>query len=475
MDTYPPKEDTARIQRYQTYESIFLGDHFDAFNMMSKDVSKDYAALKYVTSNFGGLISKLAADMLFEEFPKFSLEKGDQTFMDAFINTIKVQIYESGLEQSYSGDVLFRIRSEDKKCIVEDINPAYYFPEYDDNNVRAEPQAHVLAWKVPIAGNQKSAVFLEKHYKGKIVNELWQLDEAGALAVQLPIGEYLRDDLGNPIPDEVDTKVDEFLIVHIPNYRIRTQYYGISDYKDLTSLMFAINNRMTKIDSILDKHGEPILAVPQGVLDDDGKVKRGSFGVIEVDSTSAGGEMPTYIVWDAKLEAAEAEIDRLVDFLFMFSETSQAIFGKDAGAGAESGRALKYKLLRTIAKKHRKELYYDAKLKELCLTVQKFSQANTLEIAGVKCTKDPEPVVIKWQDGVINDSQEILDQETTKVDAGLTTKAEAIANIDGISIREAEAKVAKINKEREADKPKFNANPLIPPNGKTMPPNNDVQ
>lgn len=59
--------------------------------------------------------------------------------------------------------------------------------------------------------------------------------------------------------------------------------------------------------------------------------------------------------------------------------------------------------------------------------------------------------------------------------AGLTKKFEAISNINGISIKDAEPKLKKINDEKAADMPKFNANPMIPPNGKQMPPNNAVQ
>jgi len=58
------------------------------------------------------------------------------------------------------------------------------------------------------------------------------------------------------------------------------------------------------------------------------------------------GNKPEYIVWNANLDSAMKEIDKMVEFLFMFSETSPDALGLGKGGQAESGRALKMKLLR---------------------------------------------------------------------------------------------------------------------------------
>jgi hypothetical protein len=467
---FPAKSQKGRIDTYSHYERLFLGEHYDAFNISTPEFGTNYSLLRYITANFAGLISKLSADMLFEEFPTITLgKKGDTDFFDAMMlqNRLKPQIYESGLEQSYNGDVVFRIRAENNQLIIEDINPAFYFPEINEDNVRAEPTAHTLAWKIKLAGNnlttgrQRWAIFKERHMKGKIVNELWEIEENGKIVGQLDIDAWMTQADGTPYPKEVETNVDDFLVVHIPNYRTNSRYFGISDYKDLTSLMFAVNNRITKVDNILDKHGDPILAVPAGVLDETGAVKRQAFGVIEVDSTEAGGGKPEYIVWDAKLESAFSEIDKLVDFLMMFSESSPTLFGLDKGGFAESGRALKFRLLRTLAKKHRKQLYYDVGLHDLFYTAQKFAKKNKLQCGDVKMTKEPQMPIIKWQDGVINDALEQLEIEERRVEAGFSTKADAIASLDGLSEDEALKKAQEVQKEKQASMPDFSTKPQI--------------
>lgn len=460
MINYPPNNEKARINNYEIYEKIFLGEHADAFNIKTQgQFKKELEALRYVAVNFGGMISKLSADMLFEEFPRISAGDNDE-FIQELIqkNQLETQLYESALENSFRGDAVFRIRAKNKQAIIEDINPAIYYPEYDEWNVRKEPIAHVLAWKVNLGEGidkkPKYGIFQERHLKGKIEHKLFELESDTSLGAELNVTEYMPDIL----PEE-ETGIDDFLVVHIPNYRINSMFFGISDYRDLMALMFAINNRITKVDNILDKHGDPILAVPEGVLDEEGKVSRQSFGVIEVPTSESAGAKPEYIVWDAKLESAFSEIDKLIEFLYITSETSPASLGMDKGGQAESGRALKYKLMRTIAKKHRKELYFDWGIKKILNVAQDFSIANKLK-AGDISPKNAEKIEIEWQDGVINDDKEMLDNEITKLDNGLTTTKEAIQRIEGIDEKTAEGKVEIIKKEQKENEPKFGANPF---------------
>lgn len=456
MEKYPPKNDKDRIIDYETFEKIFLGDHFSAFNVRSKDFRKDYANIRYLAINMGGLLSKLSADMLFEEFPqiRFSkkLSEWNQAFMEA--TKFKTQCYESALEGSYRGDALFKLRAKDGRLIVEDVNPSTWFPKYDPSNVRKEPEEHVFAHKLKLAGLDKEGVYMEIHGKGFIKYELWQL-EGEELAIKLPLKNYFPNQV-----EYEETGIDDFLVTHIKNFGINSRFYGISDYKDLLPLMFAINNRITKIDNILDKHGDPILAVPKGVLDENGEVRKESFGLIEVDTSEAKGQVPQYIVWDAKLESAFKEIDYMLDFFFMTSETSKASFGLDEGGKAESGRALKFKLLRTIAKKHRKQLYYDDGLKELYVKAQKFAKANGLTVNGVKFKGEIETPEIIWQDGVVNDIKETIEVEETKLLNGLTTRVDAISIIEGIDQEDAQDKVAQIDEEQAKKAPSFAVTPV---------------
>jgi len=461
-DKFPSDAEKIRLDTYTENQNIFSGQHYSAFSARRMASGDTFKELQYIMTNFGGMLSKLSADMLFEEFPTFRFPDGDSDFLEAFMtaNRIKMQFYESALENSYRGDVLLRLRSENGKLIAEDINPSCYFPRFNPMNVRERPKATDLAWEVMLdVENKTKGVFVETHESGKITYSLHQLDEGGKVLNELDPRNY--DFLG--VKElEVKTNIDELLVFHIKNFGVNSTYYGISDYVDLKALMYAISKRMTRLDMILDKHGDPILAVPEGVLDENGKIKRESFGLIEVATGEGQTAKPEYIVWDSKLESAFLEIERLVEFLFLTSETTKSAFGLDKDGGvAESGRALKFKLLRTIAKKHRKELYYDAGLKDFLYTAQKFAKANKLECDGVKMTKDIVRPEIVWQDGIINDAVEQLEVEEKRLTNGLTTTEESIARIDGITEAEAIDKKKKIQKEKKENQPDFLKNPFL--------------
>ena len=300
-------------------------------------------------------------------------------------------------------------------------------------------------------------LFVERYEIGKITGQYATCDAAYKI---LTVGEII----------EVPTNIDRHLIIHIPNFRINTSPYGISDYHDVESIFEAINNRYTRIRATLDKHSDPILMLPEGILDDEGKVHKAGIGVIEVMKGDAPAQ---YLIWDAKMESAFQEIDKLVDSLYMVKDISPVIFGKETGTGSDSGIALKRKLMRTLAQKHRKELYYVKGIQEIIYTAQIFCKANKLRVGSVQIIKDAVLPEVVTQDGVINDLAESLDNEIKSIDARLTTRKDAIARAYNLSAAEAEAKIEEIKKEKEGnvlDVPLFSTKPKTVDPTKEQPP-----
>jgi Mn-containing catalase len=118
------------------------------------------------------------------------------------------------------------------------------------------------------------------------------------------------------------------------------------------------------------KHTDPNMCGDPMYLEynDDTKTYNAPVGGTFFPYSKEGGE-PKYLTWDGKLEAAEKQLDRLIEMLFYVSETSPACFGLDKNATTESGAALKKRLLRTLAKVNRKKLYSDPAIKDLFLDI----------------------------------------------------------------------------------------------------------
>jgi len=132
------------------------------------------------------------------------------------------------------------------------------------------------------------------------------------------------------------------------------------------------------------------------------------------------------------------------------------LFGLNKYGVAESGRALKYKLLRTLSLKHRKQMYWDNGIKSLIESAIEFARNNRLQADDKRPAQTEVPTII-WQDGIIMDELEILENEKGKLDYELTTKEDSIANIEGITRNEAVDKLERIQQELDA---KNKANPF---------------
>jgi hypothetical protein len=455
---FPSEDSIVRLRQYSTYERLLEGNHYSAYmGEVGDKFSDKYKYLRYLTCNFPGLLSKVMADVLFGE--KVTIESSDknikeQEFVDALVyeNKLDTQLYESALMNATRGDAVLRVRVEDKQIIIEDINPAMYFPEVG-KNFRDDPNKKVLAWKEYIdneKGKRETYLIEEIYTPGMIETQIYQMKgkDDQEIVKKVSVKEY-NEIAGTEYEEKVDTGIEEIPIVHIPNFRINNRYFGISDYHDLISLFFAINNRMTSIDNILDKHSDPILAVPEGVLDENGNVRKEALQMFEFRE---GEDKPEYIVWNANLDMAFQQIDEIIKMIFLMGEISPDVVGLDTGkrSAAESGRALKLRMLRTLSKKNRKALYYELGIQKAVEVASLFAKAGNLA-GDIRYKGDPIIPSVTFADGVVDDKVEEVQNETLKVEAGLTSKKRAIKIIEDFDDEQADALMEEIKKDTEGN------------------------
>lgn len=433
---YPPATHQARINEYARFEGLFLAQHQSIFKVKT---GGRYQLTRYIVSNFAGILSTLSADLLFGEPPDFLVaDEGDEATSEALSrlvadNEIPLLGYEAALAASFRGDAVLKARwgkrtpqSEEPEAIIEEVPAAIYFPETSEDDVRQVIRAS-LAWlKADPRDPKHQLVRVEEHEPGIIRNRLFALSNTGGEGEEVPIGtlEEYAD-----LAAEVETGLDHIPLFHVPNFRYGSRFWGISDYVGLESLMESLNSRLSQIDAVLDKHVAPKLLVPPSLLDEDGRVKRESLEVIVLE---AGEQPPSYITWDAHLTAAFEQVDRFVQLLFLLSETGPSIFGLEKYGIAESGTALRLRLIRTLAKVNRKRLYFDRALKKVLYTAQLLEQ----EHGGTKY--EPSPVSIAWADGLPEDMKEMAEIENQRLMAGNTSVESSVRRLDGADAVEAE-------------------------------------
>lgn len=453
-DYWPPtEEDRNRVKRYKENKNLFKGSHDEVFKkvqLMLED--KDQLAMTYLVANYCGLLSKISADMLFGEQPALKFEnKATEKRMEELIteNKFYTNLYESALGNSYRGDACYKVRyakkskySDERSIIIEPQNPNYYFVEQADDNIR-QIDRQIIGWDFLRDENGDGIddthyLKLEVHEPGFIYNFLYKLN--GGL-IQEEVG---LKKLYPELKEKQETGIDDFLIVHIPNWRDDEEYWGYSDYLDIKSLQDETNNRISQISRVLDMHADPKMKGPAEALDKNGRVDvTGSkYFPFEKD-----GAEPQYITWEAKLEMAFKQIDYMLKMMFLVTETSPDAFGMSENNIAESGRALKYRLMRLLAKIARKKRYYDEAIKRTLYNAQ------FMDLAHAGANYKPEIPTIGWRDGMPDDHKEISEITETLDRAGaMSTEEKVRYNHPDWSEKRIEKEVARLESEKAEER-----------------------
>ena len=397
-----------------------------------------YQLTRYITANFAAVLSTLSADMLFGEPADYLVtDEGNAEAQEAVgglveRNGLHLLGYEAALAASFRGDAVLKARwgvrnpeqaEAEPEAIIEEVPASIYFPELSEDNVRQVKRAS-LAWLKADPDPTKrtiSYVRVEEHEPGIIRNRLFRRTATGPGAGK--VEEVAIDTLEEykDLAPEVETGLPFIPLFHIPNFRYGSRFWGISDFVGLESLIEALNNRHSAIDMVLDKHVSPKLAVPPSMMTEDDKIDRYKLDLVPLE---AGEQIPVYVTWDASLQAAYSQIDRLLELLFILSETGPSIFGLDKFGVAQSGTALRLRLIRTIAKINRKRLYFDQALKSALFAAQ------LLEKEHGGAGYEPCPVNIAWADGLPEDMVEMVRMESERLMAGNTSVESSIRRLD---------------------------------------------
>jgi hypothetical protein len=343
--------------------------------------------------------------------------------------------YEMALSASWRGETIFKVRFgkfsdwvDEEHAIIESASPGIFWPILEEDNIRGL-KGGVFGWIKQAPGeNGKKYLRIERQLPGRIENELYLLD-GRKIRERVPLRtfpEYAE------LEDVQETRYPGLLFEFVPNWRLDDEFWGISDYYDLESIFDELNNRISRISRVLDKHESPKLILPPGIMKWDEQYKRWyiekeDLEAIEVNPQEENvGDLPRYLTWDAQLEAAFKQIEKLLELAFMISETSPDAFGFGERGRAESGRALKFRLLRLLAKINRKKLYFDQALKNVL-----YAAMYLENVWG----RGPEPaeIRIEWQDGLPADPLENAQVEQIRTSNKATTSVRsAVRRLDGI-------------------------------------------
>lgn len=464
-EVFPPVEHRKRIERYRRNKAIFLGKHFDVLTNVQ---GKREQNLLYISMNLAGLICKKSADFLFGEHVRVlsgatGSSKKNQEALDSIVNSNALGItnYESALSNAYRGDSFYKIRWGQEyggllpeeldpfRAIIEQQDAEYVFPEVSPYDAKKIVAYHVATPIAPETKRGKWLLKVETHIAGQIMYH------------DYVIAPNSTDHLGNPIDFKIEgnhgestmvpTGMPKPLIVHVPNFSTGDTWEGVDDISELVPLFDELNNRLTQVASILDKHSDPALVVPAGTMGED------EFGnpvfniahnkVFEIDGQDDA--YPKYITWNGQIYESFQEMEKIIDMIFAISEIPSVVLGMgDAGTSGSSGLAIKFMMNSLLAKVNRKRQYYDKALKEV------LNIAQLLEVTlGEKKYKVATPILM-FQDGLPKDYMEDANVMATRTNGSQTMSVKtALMTFEGLTEEQADAELERIKKEKEEATP----------------------
>lgn len=467
---FPPVEQEERILRYQKNKEIIGGNHEAVFNESNYNFSARESHLIYISTNLPRLICKKSADFLFGETPTFSAGKssdsGEQRAIERFIedNDLNTTNYESAFGNAYRGDSFYKIRWGQKyngvlspkldpfKVIISPQKAEYVFPELIPGDSKTVFAYHVaFPTVIEGSGDQEWLLNVETHYPGKITYSQFKMIISQTSVYNNSVVSWKIEDEILEGRKEVDTGVGFPLVIHVPNYSTDDDLFGIDDISENEAMFAEINNRLSKIAEILDKHSDPAMAVPVNTLTTD---ERGDL-VFHTESEKIfelqkGDLIPQYITWDGQLAAAFKELEFLLDQILLVSEIPPVALGKaDSGTSGASGLSIKWRMNSLLSKINRKRQYYDKALKHVLIAAQMLEHSKVgKERLGYEVTIPK----IKFKDGLPDDEMEQATIAQIKT-SGKPTQSQlsAIMEVQGCTEEQARIEIERIRDEDRSE------------------------
>lgn len=215
--------------------------------------------------------------------------------------------------------------------------------------------------------------------------------------------------------------------------------YGTSSYEQIKDIVFAIENRLSTENWVVDNHGKPLLLVGMSAVKTDEETGdyhlstiRGKYLVDKGD----GDTKPEYLTWDGKLDNSKQIRDDLLSALYELSEMNRTFLsGEYSGQITEESLNNLIKSALDRASRELNDYWYSIRdsLYVLC-------RLNNIEV-------NKEDININFNIGRIDDPKTIAETATSLINSGLFSKKTILSKFYGYSDEDADAESERIKNE----------------------------
>lgn len=218
--------------------------------------------------------------------------------------------------------------------------------------------------------------------------------------------------------------------------------YGTSSFKDIKDIIFAIEQRLSTENWIIDAHGKPLLIAGSSCFRTDEITGEYYLSTVNgkylVNKGGLDNTKPEYLTWDGKLEASKQVRDDLVSTFYELSEMGKTFLTGDY-QGNISEESLNNIIKSAIDRGHRElnDVWYEVRksLYVLC-------RLNNIDVRL-------ENLNIDFNVGRVDDEKQVAEICDMLISQGLFSKQTLLAKYWGYTEADATAEFQRIQEENK--------------------------
>lgn len=437
-----------RLNAYRRYWLFYLGKHWSYVRDPGEPtITMNYARrLLDVLNDF---TFKRAFTTMIPDLPETATnEREDREFVRLMLeetwrkNNRPLWCLEAGQQGGVSGDLFVRVSWENQDPLEDpyaraDIIPSHLvFPEFGGpTGVDRKKLRRVLVLTPvfeEVKGKRRSTSstgtfpqqtnFTTQRTRSADSVELVIFAEEwiaathnadGSIKTPARVRKFKDKDL---LSDKVNP-LGEIPIVHIPNYPLSGEFYGLSDLVDSAELNRELNEKVTDVSDIINYHSSPVTIVTGAKVKD---LERGANRMWGLPD----GAQVTNLQLSGDLEAANTHITSLKQTMHELTGVPEQALGKLQAISNTSAVALAIQYLPMMEKRDIKVLTYGMGIRMINRLFMKVTALGDPKFGakfdGLKGNKYRNDV--KFADPLPQDESIELEKARARLDLGLSTR-----------------------------------------------------
>jgi len=244
-------------------------------------------------------------------------------------------------------------------------------------------------------------------------------------------------------------------------------FYGVSDFADIEEYVAELHQRETRVSHALDRHTNPHLAVPEGVMqtDEQGRIVVNDEGM--AIPVPEGAVAPSYVIWDPSFDAQKDSMERAFERILHASKIAPVLVNAQRGFGQiPSGSALRRLAIPTVNRIRAIREKLTEAIRDVIVGQAALHAAAGREVIDI----DPLKVNLQWPAELSSGITDEADAIATLVGAGVLEQERAIELVSKLNRPEAE-RIAEEERERaEEERRQSNPGPFGPGAQRPVPP-----